>query len=229
MKIIGLIGGMTWDSTAIYYELINREVQKRLGGLHSAKIAMISFDFAEPEKFARTSDWDALAALLADAGLKLKGAGAEILVICANTAHRVAGEVERAIALPLVHICDCTAAKIKTDGKKRVVLLGTAYTMQEDFFKDRLRANGLDVFVPDEADRDAVHRAIHEVWLNGLFEPASRQAVREVIARQIANGAEGVILGCTELPHVVKAEDSAVALFDTTVLHALAAVEAALA
>jgi aspartate racemase len=228
MKTIGLIGGMTWESTEIYYRLINRAVQQRLGGLHSAKIAMISFDFAEPEKYARTSNWDALAALLADAGLKLKGAGAEMLVICANTAHRVAERVEQVTALPLVHVCDCTAKRIKADGLKRVVLLGTAYTMQEDFFKDRMRANGLDVFVPDEADRDIVHRAIHEVWVGGKSEPASRQAVREVIARQVAQGAQGVILGCTELPHVVKVEDSAVPLFDTTELHALAAVDFAL-
>ncbi len=229
MKAIGLIGGMTWDSTAIYYELINRAMQQRLGGLHSAKIAMISFDFAVPEEQARTSNWEALAALLTDAGLKLKGAGAELLVICANTAHRVADRVEQAVALPLVHICDCTANRIKAQDLKRVVLLGTRYTMQEDFFKNRMRANGLDIFVPDEADRDIVHRAIHEVWIGGKSEPASRQVVREVIARQVANGAQGVILGCTELPHVVKTEDCPVPLFDTTELHALAAVDVALA
>ncbi|MGA7710385.1 MAG: aspartate/glutamate racemase family protein [Rhizomicrobium sp.] len=229
MKTIGLIGGMTWDSTAIYYDLINREVQKRLGGLHSAKIAMISFDFAGPEEMARTSNWEALAALLTDAGRKLQSAGAELLVVCANTAHRVADRVERAVALPLVHVCDCTAASIKAAGLTRVSLLGTAYTMQEDFFKDRLRAGGLDVFVPDEADRAIIHRAINGVWLSGNAEPASRQACREVIARQIANGAEGVILGCTELPVLVKAEDSSVPLFDTTQIHALAAVEMAMA
>lgn len=229
MKTIGLIGGMTWDSTAIYYDLINREVQKRLGGLHSASIAMISFDFSIPEEMARTSNWDALATLIADAGLKVKQAGAEMLVVCANTAHRVAGSVERAVGLPLVHICDCTAKKIKADGRRRVALLGTRYTMEEDFFKDRLRSYGLDVFVPDENDRDIVHRAVNEVWLSGQSVPASRRACREVIARQVADGAEGIILGCTELPHVVKSEDSAVPLFDTTELHALAAVDLALA
>ncbi len=228
MKTIGLIGGMTWDSTAIYYDLINREVQKRMGGLHSAKIAMISFDFAGPEEMARTSNWEALAVLLTDAGRKLQIAGAELLVVCANTAHRVAERVEGAVPLPLVHVCDCTAASIKAAHLTRVVLLGTAYTMQEDFFKDRLRANGLDVFVPDEADRAAIHRAINGVWLSGKAEPASRQSCREVIARQIAHGAQGVILGCTELPVLVKAEDSSVPLFDTTEIHALAAVEMAL-
>ena len=186
MKTIGLIGGMTWDSTAIYYDLINREAQKRLGGLHSAKIVMISFDFAGPEEMARTSNWDALAALLTDAGHKLQTAGADLLVICANTAHRVAERVEQAVPLPLVHVCDCTAARIKAAGLKRVSLLGTAYTMQEDFFKDRLRAGGLDVFVPEEADRATIHRAINAVWLSGNADPASRQACREVIARQVA-------------------------------------------
>lgn len=227
MKTIGLIGGMTWDSTALYYDLINREVQKRMGGLHSAKIAMISFDFAGPEEMARTSNWEALAALLSDAGLKLKAAGAELIVVCANTAHRVAERVEAAVGLPLVHICDCTAAKIKADGLKRVVLLGTRYTMQEAFFKDRLRANGLDVFVPGEADRDIVHAAINEVWL-GVGTPEARAACRAVVARAAADGAEGVILGCTELPHVLKPEDSVLPLYDTTVLHALAAVDVAL-
>lgn len=227
MKTIGLIGGMTWDSTALYYDLINREVQRRAGGLHSAKIAMISFDFAGPEEMARTGNWDALAALLSDAGLKLKGAGAELIVVCANTAHRVAEQVEGAVGLPLVHICDCTAAKIKADGLKRVVLLGTRYTMQEAFFKDRVRAGGLDVFVPDEADRDIVHAAINEVWL-GTSTPQARAACRDVVARAAADGAEGVILGCTELPHVLKPEDTSLPLYDTTVLHALAAVDLAL-
>lgn len=229
MKTIGLVGGMTWDSTAIYYDLINREVQKRLGGLHSAKIAMISFDFAVPEEMARTSNWDRLAALITDAGLKLKQAGADMLVVCANTAHRVADRVEQAAGLPLVHICDCTAKTIREGGLKRVALLGTRYTMEEDFFRDRLRACGLNAVVPDGNGRDIVHRAVHEVWVSGHSTPASRRAVREVIARQVADGAEGIILGCTELPQVVKAEDSPVPLFDTTELHALAAVELALA
>ena len=229
MKTIGLIGGMTWDSTALYYDLINREVQKRMGGLHSAKIVMISFDFAEPEKMARTSDWDGLAELLGDAGLKLKSAGADLLVICANTAHRVAERVTTAVNLPLIHICDATAATITSAGLRRVVLLGTRYTMQEDFFKDRLRASGLDVFVPGEADRDLVHQAINEVWLHGKASPEARAACRAVVARAVSEGgAQGVILGCTELPHVLKPEDSAAPLFDTTVLHALAAVDSAL-
>jgi aspartate racemase len=228
MKTIGLIGGMTWDSTAVYYELVNREVQKRLGGVHSAKIAMVSLDFAEPEAMARTARWDDLAALMNKTAAALKAAGAELLLMCANTVHRVAERVEAAAGLPLVDIRDCTAARIKADGLRRVVLLGTRYTMEEDFFKDRLRAHGLDVFVPEAADRAIIHGAIEEVW-RGKAEAASCAACREVVARQIANGAEAVILGCTELPYVLKPEDSAVPLYDTTVLHALAAVEAALA
>lgn len=229
MKTIGLIGGMTWDSTEIYYHLINRAVQQRLGGVHSASIAMISFDFATPEAMARTSDWDGLAALISDAGLKLKQAGAAFLVVCANTAHRVAEQVERDAGLPLVHICDCTAAAVAARGFKRVLLLGTRYTMEEDFFRDRLRDNGLDVVIPDRDGRDSVHRAIEEVWKSYACSADARLACRALIAQHIADGVEAVILGCTELPHVVTGEDCAVPLFDTTELHALAAVERALA
>lgn len=223
-----MIGGMTWDSTALYYDLINRVVQKRLGGLHSAKIAMVSLDFATVEELARTSDWDGLAVLLGDAACRLKAAGAELLVICANTPHRVAERVEQASGLPLVHVCDCTAAKIKNDGLKRIVLLGTRYTMREEFFTSRLRAAGLDVFVPEAADREIVQAAIDEVW-RGALAPSSRAAVAEVVKRCEGAGAQGIILGCTELPHILTPGDSALPLYDTLVLHAQAAVEAALA
>ncbi|MGC9953298.1 MAG: aspartate/glutamate racemase family protein [Rhizomicrobium sp.] len=229
MKTIGLIGGMTWESTEIYYRLINRAVQQRLGGLHSARIAMISLDFTELEEQARTSQWDALAARLTDAARSLERAGADVLVMCANTAHRVADRIERAVALPLLHICDCTARKIKAEGLSRVALLGTAYTMEQDFFKDRLRAYGLDIFVPNEADRAVIHRVIFEELVFGRLEQSSRQAYREIMARQVAAGAQGIILGCTEIPLLVKAGDSSVPLFDTTEIHALAAVDLALA
>ncbi len=228
MKTIGLIGGMSWESTAVYYSLINREVQKRLGGLHSAKIAAISLDFAEPAELARTAQWDALAALLTDAAEALARAGAGVLVICANTAHRVADRVEQAVPLPLPHICDCTARKVLADGCSRVALLGTAYTMEEDFYKDRLRSHGLDVIVPEAADRAVIHRMILDELVLGKIEPKSRRACREIIARQVAKGAQGIVLGCTELPMLVNAGDSAVPLFDTTQLHALAAVDLAL-
>jgi aspartate racemase len=227
MKTIGLIGGMSWESTAIYSSLINREVQKRLGGLHSAKIAMISLDFAEPAELARTSQWDALAVLLTNAAEALARTGAGVLVICANTAHRVADRIEQAVPLPLPHICDCTARQVLATGCMRVALLGTAYTMEEDFYKDRLRSHGLDVIVPDAADRAVIHRMILDELVLGKIEPKSRSACREIIARQVARGAQGIVLGCTELPMLVSAEDSAVPLFDTTQLHALAAVDLA--
>jgi aspartate racemase len=228
VKTIGLIGGMTWEATEIYYRLINRAVQQRLGVMHSASIVMRSLDFTEPELLARTAQWDALAELFVDIARDLQRAGADMLVVCANTAHRVAEQVEAAISIPLVHICDCTAAKINADGLKRVVLLGTAYTMEEDFFKDRVRSNGIDVFVPEAADRATIHRVIFEEIVLGKLEEKSRQAYREIIARQAANGAEGVILGCTEIPLLVKQSDSPVPLYDTTEIHALAAVDLAL-
>jgi len=228
MKTIGLIGGVSWESTAIYYSVINREVQRRLGGFHSAKIVLFSVDFAELEILARTSQWDALAVRLSDAAQALERAGAQMVLLCANTMHHDAGRVAQSVALPLLHICDCTAERIKAQGLKRVALLGTAYTMNEDFYKDRLRANGLDVIVPNVADRAVINRVIFEELVLGKVEAASRQAYREIIARQVADGAQGVILGCTELPMLVKPEDSAVPLFDTTEIHALAAVDLAL-
>jgi aspartate racemase len=228
MKTIGLIGGMTWESTEIYYRLINRAVQRRLGGMHSADIVMRSLDFTDPEILARTSQWNALAALFCDVARDLQQAGADILLLCANTAHRVAVQVQEAISIPLVHICDCTAAKIKADGLHRVALLGTAYTMQEQFFKERLRACGIDVSVPEADDRDSIHRVIFEELVFGNLKEESRQVYRDIIARQVARGAEGVILGCTEIPLLIKQADSAVPLYDTTELHALAAVDLSL-
>lgn len=228
MKTIGLIGGMTWEATEIYYRLINRTVQQRLGGMHSASIVMRSLDFTEPEMLVRTAQWNALAALFIDIAADLQRAGADLLLICANTAHRVAEQVEAAVSIPLVHICDCTVAKIEADGLQRVVLLGTAYTMEEHFFTNRLRSHGIDVFVPEAADRATIHRVIFEEIVLGKLEEKSRQAYREIIARQAANGAEGVILGCTEIPLLVKQADSPVPLYDTTELHALAAVNLAL-
>jgi len=229
MKTIGLLGGVSWESTAIYYRLINRAVNARLGGYHSAKIALYSYDFTDMELLARTAQWEALAGRLIDGAQRVQRAGADMVVMCANTMHHEAEAVARAVPLPLLHICDCTAAKIKADGLKRVSLLGTRYTMEEDFYKARLKANGLDVFVPDDADRKTVHRVIFGELVQGRVEPASRAAYRELIARQVEKGAEGIILGCTEIPMLIGPEDSAVPLYDTTELHALAAVEAALA
>ena len=228
MKTIGLIGGMSWESTAVYYSLINREVQKRLGGVHSARIVMVSVDFADLEELQRAGRWDEATKLMVDAGRTLARAGAELLLICTNTMHRMADEVEQGAGIPLLHICDPAARKAKAAGLSRVALLGTAYTMEQSFYKDRLRSHGLDVMVPGEADRAAVHRVIYEELVCGRIEQASRKSCREIIARLAARGAEGVVLGCTELPLLIKPEDSAIPLFDTTELHALAAVDLAL-
>jgi len=228
-KRIGIIGGMTWESTQVYYRLINRTVQQRLGGMHSADLVIRSLDFTELEWRARTAQGDAFAALLTQAARDLERAGAGLLLLCANTAHRVAEQVQQALSIPLVHICDCTAQRINRDGLKRVVLLGTAYTMEEDFFKDRLRAAGIDVFVPDAEDRATIHRVIFEELVLGKLFDASRQAYRQIIGRQVANGAEGVILGCTEIPLLISQADSPAPLYDTTEIHALAAVDLALA
>ena len=228
MKTIGLIGGMSWESTAVYYSLINREVQKRLGGVHSARIVMVSVDFADLEELQRAGRWNEATKLMVDAGRTLARAGAELLLICTNTMHRMANEVEQGAGVPLLHICDPAARKAKAEGLSRVALLGTAYTMEQSFYKDRLRSHGLDVMVPGEADRAAVHRVIYEELVCGRIEQASRKSCREIIARLAARGAEGVVLGCTELPLLIKPEDSAIPLFDTTELHALAAVDLAL-
>ena len=229
MKTIGLIGGMSWESTAIYYRVINQEVQKRLGGVHSARLVMFSVDFAELEELQRADRWDEATKLMVDAGRTLARAGAELLLICTNTMHRMADEVEQGAGIPLLHICDPAARKAKAEGLSRVALLGTAYTMEQSFYKDRLRAHGLDVIVPDEVDRAVAHRVIYEELVCGKIEQASRKACREIIARLVARSAQGIILGCTELPLLIKPEDSAVPLFDTTTLHALAAVDLALA
>jgi aspartate racemase len=228
MKRIGLIGGMTWEATEVYYRLINRAVQQRLGGMHSADIVMRSLDFTEPERLARAAQWDTLADLFIHVGRDLQE-GADMLLLCANTAHHVAENVEEGVSIPLVHICDCTARKINTDGLKRVVLLGTAYTMEEDFFKDRLRACGIDVFIPEAADRATIHRVIFDEIVLGKLQEDSRREYREIIERQVLNGAEGVILGCTEIPLLIKPADSPAPLYDTTEIHALAAVDLALA
>jgi aspartate racemase len=226
MKTIGLIGGMSWEASAVYYQLLNREVQRRLGGLHSARVAMLSLDFAEPADYARAARWDDLATLLIDAARKLEDAGADVLLIGANTAHRVADAVAAAVSIPLIHICDCTAAAVKDSGAKRVALLGTRYTMEEDFFRDRLAANGLAVVIPTPGEREIIHRTILDELVLGQVKESSRAALRKIIARLVAEEkAEGIVLGCTELPLLLGAGDSPVPLHDTTKLHAFAAVD----
>jgi aspartate racemase len=229
MRMIGLIGGMSWESSAAYYRLLNEGARARLGPTASARCLLWSFDFAEIEALQHAGDWDGLTARMVDAARRLEAAGAELLLICTNTMHRMAPAVQGAVGVPLVHIADATAERIVAAGLRRVGLLGTAFTMEQDFYKGRLRdAFGLEVIVPEAADRATVHRIIYDELVAGRVEPASRDAYRAVIARLVASGAEAVILGCTEIMLLVGQEDSPVPIFDTTALHAAAALDRAL-
>ncbi len=229
-KVIGLIGGMSWESSAEYYRIINQMVRARLGGLRSARCLMWSFDFGEIEALQHAGRWDDAAAEMIAAAQRLERGGADFVVICTNTMHRMADQVQAAIGLPLLHIADPTAKRIKDAGLGKVGLLGTAFTMEQDFYKGRLAdRHGLEVIVPDDVDRALIHRVIYEELVQGRAEPSSRQAYREVIARLVDRGAEAVILGCTEIMLLVGPGDSTVPLFDTTALHAEAAVDLAVA
>jgi aspartate racemase len=229
MRTIGLIGGMSWESSAQYYRIINQAVRARLGGVHSAKSLMLSVDFGEIERLQHDGDWPALTAVMIDAARALERGGADGLLICTNTMHRMADEVAASVSIPLLHIADPTARAIKAAGYRRVGLLGTAFTMEQDFYKGRLaRAFGLEVLIPDDADRAVAHDIIYRELVAGEVKPASRAAYRAIIARLVARGAQAIILGCTEIMLLVTQEDSAAPLFDTTTLHALAAVDWAL-
>ncbi len=229
MKTLGLIGGMSWESSAEYYRLINQGVRDRLGPTASARLVLWSFDFAEIAALQAAGQWRALDALMVDAARRLEAAGAEALVICTNTMHKSAPEIEAACALPLLHIADPTAEALKAGGHTRVALLGTAFTMEQAFYRARLEErHGLEVLIPEAEDRALVHRVIYEELVAGRIEEASREAYRAVIARLVARGATAVILGCTEIMLLIGPEDSAVPLFDTTRLHAEAAVALAL-
>jgi len=221
MKTIGLIGGMSWESTALYYRLINETVKARLGGLRSAKLVLLSVDFHDIEAMQRAHDWTAAAGAMADAARRLDAAGAQCIVLATNTMHKVADAIERATTRPLLHIADPTAAAIRAAGYRRIGLLGTAFTMAEAFYRDRLAArHGLDVIVPEADDAQCVHRIIYdELCLGRVLEP-SRQRYREVMAKLVARGAEAIILGCTEITMLVGTADATVPLFDTTELHA---------
>jgi aspartate racemase len=229
-KVIGLLGGMSWESSAQYYRIINERVRRRLGGLHSARCLMWSFDFAEVEALQHSGRWADATFLMIEAARRLERGGADFILICTNTMHRMADEVQAAIAIPLLHIADPTAERVRAAGYQRVGLLGTAFTMEQDFYKGRLSAqHGLDVIVPEEADREVVHRVIYDELVQGHVAAASRQAYREIIERLIARGAQAIILGCTEIMLLIHPEDSAVPLFDTTAIHAEAAVDYAVA
>ena len=230
MQTIGLIGGMSWESSAEYYRIINEDVRHRLGASHSARSLMWSMDFAEIERLQHAGDWAALTALMVAAARHLEAGGADFIVICTNTMHRMAEEVAAAVAIPLLHIVDPTAEAIGRAGLTRVGLLGTAFTMEQDFYKGRLATRfGFEVLTPDADDRRQVHDIIYRELVAGVVRDASRQVYRDVIARLVARGAEAIILGCTEIMLLVRPEDSAVPVFDTTELHARAAAERALA
>ncbi len=230
MKIIGLIGGMSWESTVPYYRQINETVKQRLGGLHSAKIILYSVDFHEIERLQHAGDWDAAGAKMAEAAQALERAGADFLVLCTNTMHKVAAAIEGAVGIPLFHIADPTADEIKKAGLTTIGLLGTRFTMEQAFYKDRLRdQHGLQILTPEQEDRELVHRIIYEELCLGKVNETSRADYRRVIAGLIAQGAQAIILGCTEISLLIGTEDSPVPLFDTTAIHARSAAELALA
>jgi aspartate racemase len=230
MKTIGLIGGMSWESTIPYYRQINERVKERLGGLHSAKIILYSVDFHDIERLQQAGDWEAAGALLAGAARSLEAAGADFLVVCTNTMHKVADRIEAAVTLPLLHIADPTAVAIKRAGHTTIGLLGTRFTMEQAFYRERLRErHGLQVIVPDPEDREAIHRIIFEELCLGAVLPESRRVYRSSMEKLAAQGAEAIILGCTEISLLVGPQDARVPLFDTTALHARAAAEEALA
>jgi aspartate racemase len=229
MKTIGLLGGMSWESTAHYYAHLNRLTQSALGGMHSARVLLHSFDFAELEVLQRAGDWPAIAARLIRAAYGLERAGAELLLICANTMHIVAPEIEAAINMPLLHIVDPTAEAIVRAGIAKVGLLGTSYTMEHHFFQDRLKRFGVECIVPEEADRLICHDIIFKELVRGSVKNESRTAFRTITRALAARGAMGIVLGCTELTMVIGARDAPVPSFDTAALHAEAAVRMALA
>ncbi len=228
MKTIGLLGGMSWESTALYYRLINEETKRLRGGLHSAPIAMVSVDFQPIEELQHRGEWDAMADILAKEARHIEAAGADMLLICTNTMHKVAPEVQAAIDIPLLHLADATAMRIRDAGMQTIGLLGTRFTMEEDFYKGRLAEHGLDVRVPDPAGIEIVHKVIYEELCLGNIVDKSRDEYLKIIDALYADGAEGVIAGCTEIGMLVKSEHTDVPLFDTTVIHAEHAVAEAL-
>ena len=229
MKTLGLIGGMSWESTLSYYRIVNQHVRQRLGGLHSAKLVLHSVDFAGIEALQQAGDWDAAGAQLADAARGLRLAGAEAIVVCTNTMHLVAPAIEAAVDIPLLHIADATAQRIRDAGLARVALLGTRFTMEQAFYRERIEAAGIAVLTPDAMQRERVHRVIYDELCVGRIVDTSRDSYRAIIAGLVARGAQGVILGCTEIGLLVGEGDATVPLFDTARIHAEAAADWALA
>ena len=229
MKTIGLIGGMSWESSLEYYRIINETVKEKLGGFHSAKCLMYSVDFEEVEKLQRNGKWDEATALMIDAAQRVKKGGADFVVICTNTMHKMAEEVQNSINIPLLHLADVTAERIKAQGLKKVGLLGTKFTMEEDFYKGRLiKKHGLEVMIPDDEEREAIHNILYNELCMGEIKKISKDKFKKIIDNLVLKGAEGIILGCTEIPLLIEKEDYEIPLFDTTRIHAEEAVEYAL-
>jgi aspartate racemase len=229
MKTIGLIGGMSWESSLEYYRIINERIKEKLGGLHSAKCLMYSVDFYEVNEMQHKGRWDEAAEVMKDAAMRLERGGADIILICTNTMHKLYNEVQSCIKIPILHIADATAEVIKKRDLKNVGLLGTRFTMDQDFYKARLKEKHIiDVIVPDEDDRQIIHDVIFKELCLGKIEDASKARFIDIIAKLVGAGAQGIILGCTEIPHLIKQADVDIPLFDTAKIHAEAAVEEAL-
>lgn len=229
MKTIGLIGGMSWESTVTYYQAINEYVRETLGGLHSAKLMMYSVDFAEIERCQSAGEWEKSGEILADAAKRLESAGADFILICTNTMHKVAPQVQRSLDIPILHIADAAADALMKSGIRKAALLGTKYTMTQDFYKGRLTEHGIDVVVPNVQEIEEVNRVIYEELCLGIISEDSRANLKNIIARlKEEDGAQAVILGCTEIGLLIRAEDSALPVFDTTLIHARAAVQKAI-
>lgn len=229
MRRIGLLGGMSWESSALYYTAINEGVRERLGGLHSADLVMVSVDFAEVERLQADGEWERAGELLAAEAVRLERTGAECVVLCTNTMHKVADRIQEAVGIPLLHLADVTAAAVREAGVAKVALLGTRFTMREAFYRDRLASHGLDVLVPPVDVQAELDRIIYDELVLGIVEEDSRAVYRRAIAELVDAGAGGVVLGCTEIELLVRPEDSPVPTFPTTALHAAAAVRFALA
>ncbi|MGD8536903.1 MAG: aspartate/glutamate racemase family protein [Candidatus Aminicenantes bacterium] len=229
MKTIGMIGGMSWESSLEYYRIMNQAVKEKLGGFHSAPCILYSVDFDDVEKLQHKGDWETLTRLMIEAAQRVKKAGADFLVICTNTMHKMADEVQRAIQIPLLHIADVTAEAVKVNGQSRVGLLGTKFTMEQDFYKGRLQEiHGIDVLIPEDKERQIIHDILYDELCLGEIKELSRGKFQSIIQNLVKHGAQGVILGCTEIPLIVRQEDYEIPLYDTTALHARAAVDFAL-
>ncbi|NLB88952.1 MAG: aspartate/glutamate racemase family protein [Syntrophomonadaceae bacterium] len=228
MKIIGLIGGMSWESSLEYYRLINKEVKNRLGGLHSAKCILYSVDFEEIERFQAEGKWEEAGNLLGEVAYSLEKGGADFIVICTNTMHKVVEFIETKINIPILHIADASAKEIKKNNINTVGLLGTKYTMEQDFYKTRIESHGINVLIPDDTEREMVNKIIYKELCLGIIQESSRDYYKNVIKNLVHRGAEGIILGCTEIGLLIKNEDAEIPLFDTTKIHAVEAVNKAL-